>query len=36
MSPGQMLRSRERKKKKNWGEYYLDHIAEAFAAILRP
>lgn len=36
MSPGQMLRTRARKTQKNWGEFYLDEIAEAFAAILSP
>ncbi len=34
MSPGQMLRALARRTNKNWGEFYLDEIAAAFASIV--
>lgn len=36
ISPGQLLRVRAKGRTKTWGEFYLDEIAEAFAAVLRP
>lgn len=36
MPPGQMLRTRAKKTKKNWGEFYFDGIFQIFTAVLRP
>lgn len=35
MSPGQMLRTRVRRTRENWGEFYFDEIFQIFTAVLR-